>query len=149
LALFRQYKQYGYWKVRVIQKHKLPASWRHLVPGAFVLTLLLLSAAAGLGWMASALGLPFSALWPRCVWIVAVLSGTYCLCVLLASILTAARNEWKLLPVLPPVFACYHFGYGYGFLRGVWDFVVRRRGPGSQFVQLTRAAAPAEKRSGR
>jgi len=41
-ALFRQYTQYGYWKVRVIQKHKLPASWRHLVPGAFVGTLALL-----------------------------------------------------------------------------------------------------------
>ena len=25
-ALFRQYMQYGYWKVRMIQKHKLPAS---------------------------------------------------------------------------------------------------------------------------
>jgi succinoglycan biosynthesis protein ExoA len=41
-ALFKQYMQYGYWKVRVIQKHKLPASWRHLVPGAFVLALLVL-----------------------------------------------------------------------------------------------------------
>ena len=38
-ALFKQYLQYGYWKVRVIQKHKLPASIRHLVPGAFLLTL--------------------------------------------------------------------------------------------------------------
>src|SRR5215468_7328772 len=40
IALFRQYTQYGYWKVRVIQKHKLPASVRHLVPGSFVLALL-------------------------------------------------------------------------------------------------------------
>jgi succinoglycan biosynthesis protein ExoA len=32
-ALFRQYKQYDYWKVRVIQKHKIPGSVRHLVPG--------------------------------------------------------------------------------------------------------------------
>ena len=38
-VLFKQYRQYGYWKVRVIQKHKLPASWRHLVPGAFMLIL--------------------------------------------------------------------------------------------------------------
>src|SRR5207302_11486915 len=28
-ALFRQYLQYGYWKVRVIQKHRRPASPRH------------------------------------------------------------------------------------------------------------------------
>jgi GT2 family glycosyltransferase len=44
-ALFLQYFQYGYWKVRVIQKHKRPASARHLVPGLFVLGL-------GLGWLA-------------------------------------------------------------------------------------------------
>ena len=31
--LFRQQMQYGYWKVRVIQKHRMPASVRHLVPG--------------------------------------------------------------------------------------------------------------------
>ena len=34
--LFKQYMQYGYWKVRVIQKHRIPASWRHLIPGFFV-----------------------------------------------------------------------------------------------------------------
>ena len=41
--LFSQYMQYGYWKVRVIQKHTLPASIRHLVPGAFVFGLLALT----------------------------------------------------------------------------------------------------------
>src|SRR5205823_12095039 len=30
-SLWRQYAQYGYWKVRVIQKHGLPASMRHVV----------------------------------------------------------------------------------------------------------------------
>ena len=34
-ALFRQYFQYGFWKVRVIRKHRIPGSWRHLIPGAF------------------------------------------------------------------------------------------------------------------
>ena len=40
--LFQQQRQYGYWKVRVIQKHKIPASIRHLVPAAFVLSLVIL-----------------------------------------------------------------------------------------------------------
>ena len=35
-ALFRQYMQYGYWKVLVIRKHQAPASFRHLAPGSFV-----------------------------------------------------------------------------------------------------------------
>ena len=39
-SLFSQYFQYGYWKVRVIQKHARSVALRHLVPVLFVLTLL-------------------------------------------------------------------------------------------------------------
>jgi GT2 family glycosyltransferase len=41
-ARFQQYRQYGYWKDRVIQKHKLPASVRRVVPGGFAFALLML-----------------------------------------------------------------------------------------------------------
>ena len=123
-SLFHQYFQYGYWKVRVIQKHRLPASWRHLVPGAFVATVLLLAAGSPL-WAVS---------W---VALVAVL-GFYSLAMLVASLVTAARSGWGLLPALPPVFACYHTSYGLGFLCGIVDFVLlRRRG---RFTRLTRGA---------
>src|SRR5262249_25260654 len=47
-ALFQQYRQYGYWKVRVIQKHRRPASPRHLVPVLFLLF-------AAFGWPAGLL----------------------------------------------------------------------------------------------
>ncbi|MFZ5919793.1 MAG: glycosyltransferase family 2 protein [Chloroflexota bacterium] len=40
-ALWRQYYQYGYWKVRVLQKHPRQMSLRQFVPPTFVLTLLL------------------------------------------------------------------------------------------------------------
>jgi glycosyltransferase involved in cell wall biosynthesis len=123
-ALFKQYMQYGYWKVRVIQKHKLPASWRHLVPAAFLLTLLLLVLAA--------------VIWHQAWWLLAGALGLYLLGILAASILTAARTDWALLPVLPLVFPCYHWGYGYGFLRGIWDFVVFARRPSAKFETLTR-----------
>jgi succinoglycan biosynthesis protein ExoA len=36
-ALWKQYFDYGFWKVAVIRKHKRPASWRHLAPGLFLL----------------------------------------------------------------------------------------------------------------
>ena len=132
-ALFRQYMQYGYWKVRVIQKHKLPASWRHLVPGAFLLTLGLLLVAFILGGL-------FSGRWPLFSIPLLLSIGGYSLSVLAASLHTAWRSEWRLLPALALVFPCYHFGYGYGFLRGVWDFVIRRKRPGDRFVQLTRGS---------
>jgi succinoglycan biosynthesis protein ExoA len=126
-ALFRQYMQYGYWKVRVIQKHKLPASVRHLVPACFVLSLILL---------------PLAALWyPHALWGWWGLVGAYSAWNLLASLVTAARHGWELFPLLPVVFACYHLAYGSGFLRGVWDFVILRRGPNRTYTELTRASA--------
>ena len=120
--LFRQYWQYGYWKVRVIQKHHAPASFRHLIPGSFAASLLVLTLASPF-LMLARLGL-------------AGLLGVYFLALLFASAHTARRSELSYLPVLPAIFACFHLGYGFGFLFGVWDFVVcRRRG---RFVTLTR-----------
>jgi glycosyltransferase involved in cell wall biosynthesis len=129
-ALFGQYMQYGYWKVRVIQKHKLPASVRHLVPGCFVAAVLVLGLAA-----------PFAepALW---AWVGLV--GLYTVCMLGASALTAWESGLDLFPALPAVFWCYHFGYGYGFLRGVWDFLLTRSNkPSSTFTRMTRRSGQA------
>ena len=123
-ALFRQYAQYGYWKVRVIQKHKLPASVRHLVPALFIAILLLLTLAA-----------PW---WRPALWAWVGLASTYLLSAVAASFLTCRKAEWKLFAVMPLVFACYHFGYGWGFLRGIWDWVVRRKRPATAFTRLTR-----------
>jgi glycosyltransferase involved in cell wall biosynthesis len=123
-SLWRQYAQYGYWKVRVIQKHCLPASVRHLVPAAFVLTMLTL---------------PIVALfWPWVLWIWSALGILYSVGNLAASVAAARRSNWTLFPVLPAVFACYHFGYGYGFLRGIWDFIFLRRTPVGAMSTLTR-----------
>ncbi|MGH7846387.1 MAG: glycosyltransferase family 2 protein [Candidatus Binatia bacterium] len=126
-ALFRQYLQYGYWKVRVIQKHRAPASVRHLVPGGFVLCLV--------GLLLLGLFFPLALeLWVALI--VAYASGN-----LVAATLTAARQGWAYLPCLPVVFACYHFGYGIGFLRGIIDFVILRRQPSARFTELTRSSA--------
>ncbi len=126
-ALFRQYVQDGYWKVRVIQKHKAPASLRHLVPGCFVFSLITL---------------PLVSLWwPIAAWVWLGLVGTYLVCNIAASFLTAARQGWRLLPLLPLVFACYHFAYGYGFLRGVVDFLILQHGPDHTYTKLTRTSA--------
>jgi branched-subunit amino acid ABC-type transport system permease component len=64
--------------------------------------------------------------------------GAYLFAVFVASVVTAAKTEWKLFWILPLVFPCYHFGYGYGFLRGVWDFVIRRNAHEEWAARLTR-----------
>jgi glycosyltransferase involved in cell wall biosynthesis len=123
-SLFEQYKQYGYWKVRVLQKHKTPASMRHLVPGVFVGSLVTLTALVAF-WDTAAL------LWASLVVAYVCLSLT-------ASVMTARHAGWCLVLLLPIVFGCYHFGYGWGFLRGFLDFVILRRKPNLQFTTLTR-----------
>src|SRR5262249_22608951 len=121
-GLFDQYMQYGYWKVQVIRKHKAPASPRHLVPGAFLLSLILL----GLFLDFCLLALPFAPPGSTsasmltfirklsAVSLVAILSA-YGLALLVASLNSAHRTKWTLLPALPVVFCCYHLGYGWGF----------------------------------
>jgi glycosyltransferase involved in cell wall biosynthesis len=125
-SLFKQYFQYGYWKVKVIRKHKLPASIRHLAPGLFVLSLLFLilftiitSALPGVSTGGASAGIRFGA-----GMLLLLEAGIYLAVNLAASLHTAARSSLTLLPILPFVFACFHFGYGLGFLRGIWDVYI-------------------------
>jgi len=143
-GLFRQYLQYGYWKVQVIRKHGKPASLRHLVPGIFVLTLLLLGLACGLGFVASNWGTAPSWLLRSAVTALVTLVATYSLALVLASLQTAWRTKWKFLMVLPLVYCCYHFGYGLGFLKGVLDFVILKRVAPPSMSGLTRESAVEE-----
>ena len=130
-ALFQQYLQYGYWKVRVMQKHQKLSSVRHLVPGVFVGSLMALPLFAILHVAALALFL--------------FLIGLYVGCNLCASLI-CARQRGAVLPMLPLVFACYHFGYGLGSICGLLDFVILKRGPSRAFTQLTRSTtrSPAQ-----
>jgi succinoglycan biosynthesis protein ExoA len=129
-ALFRQYSQYGYWKVRVIQKHRIPASVRHIVPGVFVLLLCTLPL-LGLEWR--------PALW---AWLIMIIG--YAGCNLVASLLAARRFGSEYLLMFPIVFASYHVAYGYGFLRGLCDFILFRRKPRESYTALTRESLTHE-----
>ena len=104
-GLFKQYYQYGYWKVFVIRKHGKPASWRHLVPGVFVLT--------------SFLGFAGSLFFDSLRWIVTLPIALYALFLLFGSFVTARKTSWKYLFMLPLIFATFHLGYGLGFLHGL------------------------------
>ena len=134
-ALFRQYFQYGFWKVAVIRKHRAPASWRHLVPGSFVLANFVILAATLHG-VIFGTG-PIS-------WFTAAGMGmdlAYAAAVLAASCITAKRDGWILFPLLPLVFSVYHFAYGLGFLSGIFYFSTKPRNGSyseSVFTELTR-----------
>jgi glycosyltransferase involved in cell wall biosynthesis len=123
--LFGQYMQYGYWKVRVIQKHKIPASIRHLVPGAFVGALIVMSI--------------FSPWSETLFQILKGLVAIYMSLNIFASFIACGKiSNIRFLPIMPIVFSVYHFGYGYGFLRGLEDFVVLRKSGNQLFSGITR-----------
>lgn len=109
--LFQQYYEYGYWKVKVIRKHRSIAAVRHIIPALFVTSWIAL---AVLALLSGKMRLLF-----------VVLSATYLMMIGIGSLVTAWRSSWRFLPVLPGIFVCFHWGYGSGFLRALWSL---RRG---------------------
>lgn len=102
-GLWKQYYEYGFWKVRVIQKHGRPASLRHLVPALFVLAL------AGSALLSIVTQTP--------LWFL-LIAVPYALAALAASVI-AARGNWRAIVLLPIVFLTLHLSYGIGFLVGL------------------------------
>lgn len=103
-ALWRQYVEYGVYKVRVFQRIGGVPSFRHVVPSLFVLALIV-SAAVSL-------------VSRRALWIGAI-AGPYAVSNLMASLWTARRDPVA-IPLLPVVFATLHVAYGLGVLYGLW-----------------------------
>lgn len=124
-SLFGQYFQYGYWKVHVIRKHRIPGSWRHLVPAAAV--------AAGAALLVA------SAWVPTAGFVLGICVLAWLGLAMVAAVATCRRvREWDLLPALPLIFATYHFAYGTGFLLGLVHVAFGRRTPVSVASELTR-----------
>ena len=106
--LWKQYFQYGYWKVRVLQKHPRQMSLRQFIPPIFVLSLLLsilLSITLSWGWIT-----------------LAVLAGAYLIANLIASLLTSRTKGLRYFWLLPLAFTIIHVSYGLGFLIGLVNF---------------------------
>ena len=122
-ALFRQFYQYGYWKVAVIRKHRLPAAPRHLVPFAFT-ALLLMLALAGFAW--------------RPAWAaLGALTALYAGAALVNAGALAGGSPRDALGIAW-AFGCMHFGYGIGFGHALVDRVLLRRGARTAATRLTR-----------
>ena len=106
--LWKQYFQYGFWKVRVLQKHPRQMSLRQFVPLVFVLVLILtliLSFLVSWGWKA-----------------LMTLLTAYLLANLSASFMIAAGQGIRKFLLLPIAFTIIHLSYGFGFLKGLFKF---------------------------
>lgn len=106
-GLWRQYYQYGFWKVRVLQKHPRQMSPRQFVPPVFVLALI---------------GSAILPLAPILRPLSLIIPLFYLIANLGASLWTASKHGWRSFPLLPIIFAILHLSYGLGFLAGILKF---------------------------
>jgi glycosyltransferase involved in cell wall biosynthesis len=128
-GLWKQYFQYGYWKVRVLQKHPRQMQPRQFAPPLFLLWLLLLTAT-----------LPMVQLNK---FLLAASLLTYAAAIFVSSLYTAQKTNWRLVLLLPVAFIALHSAYGTGFLVGLVRFWARWSVSGQvKVAQTSRDAAP-------
>ncbi len=104
-GLFRQYFQYGFYKVKVIKKHKIPIGVRYLIPPAG-LVLFLVSLLVGL--LTNSFLLPICLL---CLYVSILFLGAG------ISLIKNFKREKLLLPV---IFTILHLSFSLGFLSGLF-----------------------------
>jgi len=112
--LARQYYQYGFWRIRTIQKRRHPAHMRQILPILFVLAwlpLAALAAAGAISWWPLALPL-------------AVFAGAYALGLLGNVFWVARRDRFGIALLTPLACATIHFSYGWGGLVGLVHWVL-------------------------
>jgi GT2 family glycosyltransferase len=107
-TLWEQYFRYGYWKVRVMQKHPKQMRPRQFIPPLFVVTLGLTLAMT-----------PFSIV---SRWVFGAVVLSYVATNLFASTRLAAGRDWRLSPLLSLAFVTVHLSYGVGFWFGLVRF---------------------------
>ncbi len=108
-GLFRQYRNYGRARVRVLRKHPSFFRLKHVVPSAVVVALI-----------ASLVVAPF--LWQ----ITVVTYAIYALFIVAASLVLAYRERFPYPHYVAISLMSLHIGYGLGMLLGIADLIGRR-----------------------
>lgn len=103
--LFKQYYQYGFWRIPVIRKHRRPTTWRQLVPPlSYLASIVLLLMGVLLRQPIIALALPFS----------------YALALIIAGIMLLPKTGVRIACRVPIAMAIMHLGYACGIVHGLW-----------------------------
>ncbi len=119
-GLWRQFFQYGYWKVYVNKKHKTITTIRQLIPALFVIYL-------GVFILGFILEIPLITSIPMFMYIVLAVS-------------VSIRNAYEKISFLDllPVFPLLHLSYGLGYLKGITDFIIRNQKPSDKQKRMSR-----------
>ena len=119
-SLWRQYFQYGYWKVRVLQLHPKQMSLRQFIPFGFVSSIIFFG---------------FSSIfWSFGRWCLLIILILYLLANLAATIKAGQRTKIINLPYVFLSFIILHISYGLGFIKGLFAFSNRWQKPDNKTV---------------
>lgn len=125
-GLWRQFFQYGYWKVFVNQKHQTVTTYRQLIPPAFTayLSLLVLSTILfpSIRWIGS---------WPFWLYLLLGLYFSF-------KSISFELKDWIKAIKIWITFPLLHISYGLGYLKGMNDFLLFKRKPSDKQKRLSR-----------
>ncbi len=130
--LLKQYHQYGYWKVFVNRKHGTITTWRQTIPAIFIALL----GMSGLCW-ALELACFCNQMWDGFGASIFVSAGLLWLIAGVGSAISVSESLRDVLGILR-AYAMIHFGYGWGYWRGIFRFLILRSNPREHAVKLTR-----------
>lgn len=109
--LWRQYFQYGHWKIRVLQLHPKQMSLRQFAPWGFVSTVVVLALT--------------SMFWTPASWALIGLLTAYVAILALGAVLAAGPSRLRYVPFVFMSFVILHLSYGIGFWSGILKFLMR------------------------
>lgn len=121
--LFRQYKQYGYWKVFVNKKHKTVTTLRQLFPMIFIVSFCLLTL--------------LSFVSPFFFYLLIIKLFLYTTLNLFFSFIDNGFNFTDLVKQMY-TYLILHISYGSGYLEGIYDFVLFNKSPNKKNEKLSR-----------
>lgn len=122
--LFRQYFQYGFWKVVVNKKHGTVTTWRQLAPLCLVL------------WCFGGPLVAAIAREPRVLWVTGIGVAAY-LAIGIGMAIRAA-SQWRDVAGVALAFFILHLSYGLGYMKALLVHVLFRKAPGKRSRSITR-----------
>lgn len=120
--LWKQFMQYGYWKVYVNKKHKAVTTLRQLVPPLFVLFLILLPFTFLIHILPGLIGLAFLLIY-------------ILLDLLVTSRIAGSISEFNRILIIFPIL---HISYGWGYLKGIVTFLIAGKKPSDKYKKMSR-----------
>lgn len=118
--LFQQYYQYGFWKVFVNKKHNTITTFRQLFPLFFIFYLFFIALSVFVNFP------PF------------FLLPLFFYFLLIGRVTFFKFKSLKDFYFIPLVYPIVHISYGYGYLRGIIDFILLKKSPLSMSKKLSR-----------